>query len=285
VIWAILTLLVLAPYAGAQVYKWVDEKGNLHFADDLSNVPEKYRPGAEVRKPPREAQPQPKEADRAAPLPETPVSRPAEPQGFDVKLFRSHELLLTEVLLNGRVKQRFLVDTGASFSLISTRMAEELGIVIDETTPFIQVSTASGVVLTPLVTLKSVQVGRAQAEDVIACIYNMPSGGGLLGNSFLNRYRVVIDSASEKMTLFPMQGLPSPDRPGGFSRDFWSGQFRFLHGSLESLQRLKARLERSGTGNRVEISRVGNAIRYFENQLSDLDRKASLAGVPRTWRE
>jgi clan AA aspartic protease (TIGR02281 family) len=283
VIWVILGLLVLAPFAGAQVYKWVDEKGNLNFSDDLSNVPEKYRPAAETRKTIKEQSTAPMPAEKAVPSAISLPVQPAESPGFDVKLYRSHELLLTEVLLNGRVRQHFIVDTGASFNLISSRVAQELGIVIDETTPFIQAASVSGVVLTPLVTLKSVQVGNAQAEDVIACVYNMPSGGGLLGNSFLNRYRVVIDSVNEKMTLFPLQGTPSADRPAGFTRDYWVGQFRFLHRSLEDHRRLKTRAERSG--NRVEINRINNGIRFFESQLSDLERKASLAGVPRTWRE
>ncbi len=31
----------------AEVYKWVDEKGAVHFTDDMTQVPEKYRPKAE----------------------------------------------------------------------------------------------------------------------------------------------------------------------------------------------------------------------------------------------
>jgi hypothetical protein len=31
----------------AQVYKWIDDKGTIHFTDDYSNIPEKYLPIAE----------------------------------------------------------------------------------------------------------------------------------------------------------------------------------------------------------------------------------------------
>jgi hypothetical protein len=85
------------------------------------------------------------------------------------------------------------------------------------------------------------------------------------------------------MTLFPMQGTPSPDRPGGFSRDYWIGQFRFYNRNLEELRRLKVSYE--SRGSRAELDRINNAIRYFEGQLSELERKASFAGVPRNWRE
>jgi len=50
------------------------------------------------------------------------------------------------------------------------------------------------------------------------------------------------------------------------------------------LNKVKQRYE-AGVGSSFELVRVNNAIRCFENQLSELERKASLAGVPRNWRE
>jgi hypothetical protein len=140
------------------------------------------------------------------------------------------------------------------------------------------------VILTPLVTLKSVSVGRAELENVDALIYTMPSGqDGLLGNSFLNRFKVVLDSVKGKMTLFQLEGSPSPDRPGGYGRDYWVGRFRFYNRYLSEFKRLKVEYEKRGAQS--ELNRVNNAIRYFETQLSELERKASFAGVPRNWRD
>lgn len=283
---SLLILVLFATPCHGEMYKWVDEKGTLHFADDLSKVPEKYRPNAEMRKSPREiregsapeAQEKPKTAPGITSLPGT-----IETQGYEVNLFRRSELWLTEVVLNGKEKQYFIVDTGASFTLISRQIANELSIPINESTPFIRVSSVSDVILTPLVNLRSVQVGKAEVENVDALVYTMPTYQGLLGNSFLNRFKVVIDSLNGKMTLFSMKGTPSPDRPGGYSRDYWIGQFRFYNRNLEELRRLKANYE--GRGSSTELNRINNALRYFEGQLSELERKASFAGVPRTWRE
>jgi len=263
----------------------VDEKGTLHFADDLSKVPEKYRPEADYRKVPKETKGSPPESWEK---PKTTSSRPAsagkaESEGYEVNLFRQHELWLTEVVLNGSTKYYFIVDTGASFTLISRQIANELGIPINETTPFIRIASVSDVMLTPLVTLRSIRVGNAEVENVDTLVYSMPSYPGLLGNSFLNKFKVVIDSIQGKMTLYSMQGIPSPDRPGGYSRDYWIGQFRFYNRNLEELRRLKANYETRGS--RTELNRINNAIRYFEGQLSELERKASFAGVPRNWRE
>jgi len=44
---AILLTFVFSQLSSAEVYKWVDEKGVVHFTDDMTQVPEKYRPKAE----------------------------------------------------------------------------------------------------------------------------------------------------------------------------------------------------------------------------------------------
>ena len=72
---------------------------------------------------------------------------------------------MTEVLLNGRIKKHLVVDSGASFMLISPEMAKELDILVNENTPFIPMATVSGYILTPLVTLKSVRVGRGGGRE------------------------------------------------------------------------------------------------------------------------
>ncbi len=276
-------LILSAIPCNGQMYKWVDEKGTIHFTDDISNIPERYRPDAETRKPSketRESSPQVvKERSAPSPLPKT-----TELEGKEVSLYRRHELLLTEVVLNYRVKRYFVVDSGASFTLINRETAKELGLTIDENTPFLPVATVSSIILAPLVTLKSLRAGNVEAENVDALVYTMASDkDGLLGNTFLNRFKVVLDSANAKMTLFPMQGTPSPDRPGGYSQDYWVGQFRFYHRVIAELRKLKKRYETRGTTS--EINQINNAIRYFENQLSEFERKASYAGVPRNWRE
>ncbi len=277
----IIALAVFVPPSYGEMYKWTDEKGAVHFTDDLSTIPEKYREGAELRKPPKETfTPKPQENSEPS-LPE----KISEPEGITVDLVQSGELSATEVLLNERVRQYFVVDTGASFTVISREAAKELGITIDENTPFIPIATASSVIFNPLVTLRSIRVGEAGVENVDVLVHNLPGrSAGLLGNSFLNKFMVVLDSVNGKMTLYPLKGTPSPDRPGGYGRDFWTSQFRLYTRVLDELSKMKRRYQGSG-GVNSELVRVNNAIRYFENQLNELDRKASLAGVPRNWRQ
>jgi clan AA aspartic protease (TIGR02281 family) len=277
----LLTILIgLTLPASAEMYKWVDEKGTVHFTDDISSIPEKYREGIEERKTPKGM---PGQEVREKPV-SPPAQKSSEPQGFEVNLVRRHELWLSEVVLNNRLQSYFIVDTGASFTVINSQMAKDLGLSIGETTPFIPIYTASQLIFTPLVTLRSIRVGQAEVENVDVLIHNLPSNAeGLLGNSFLNKFRVVLDSAQGKMTLFSAQGIASPDRPGGYGRDYWVGQFRFYNRNLTELKKLKAKYESQGASS--ELTRVNYAIRYFENQLSELERRASFAGVPRNWRD
>jgi len=277
----IIVLAVLVPSSYGEMYKWVDEKGTVHFTDDLSTIPEKNREGAETRKPPKEA-PTPKPQEKPQPAV---TERISEPEGITVDLVQSGEVLFTEVVLNERIKQHFMVDTGASFTVISREAPKELGITIDESTPLVPIVTASSVIFNPLVTLRSIRVGGAEVENVDCLVHNLPGGSaGLLGNSFLSKFKVVLDSINGKMTLYSMQGTPSPDRPGGYGRGFWVSQFRFYNGVLDQLNRMKRGYEGRG-GASPELVGVKNAIRYFENQLSELERRASFAGVPRNWRQ
>ena len=273
-------LIALALPAGAEMYRWVDEKGTVHFTDDLSTIPEKYRENVEERKTPKGT---PNQEVGEKPF-SAPAPKPSEPEGVSVNLARRHELWLAEVVLNNKLRRYLVVDTGASFTLISRQVANDLGIIIDENSPSIPASTVSGSILTPLVTLSSIRVGKAEIEDVDVAVYTMPSGNdGLLGNSFLNKFRVVIDSMNGKMTLHSLQGSPSPDRPGGYGKDYWVGQFRFYNRNLAELKRHKTRYEASGKGS--ELKRVNGALQHFENRLGELERRASLAGVPRNWRD
>ena len=42
-----------------EIYQWMDEKGTVHFTDDLSLVPERYRNQVQKKKPPKEPSPYP----------------------------------------------------------------------------------------------------------------------------------------------------------------------------------------------------------------------------------
>jgi hypothetical protein len=54
---ALIFLSAVCPSSAKEVYKWVDEKGTVHFSEDESSVPEQYRGRAEKKSMPEEAKP------------------------------------------------------------------------------------------------------------------------------------------------------------------------------------------------------------------------------------
>ena len=76
-----MTLLMLSfPVLGQEVYKWVDERGTLHFTDDLTLVPEKYRDQVEKKKPPKETSP-----SEASQEDESKTQPPSSPEKKDLQ--------------------------------------------------------------------------------------------------------------------------------------------------------------------------------------------------------
>jgi hypothetical protein len=59
---------------GQEVYRWVDEKGTVHFTDDLGMVPEKYRGQFRRERPPEEPPP-------AQPTPPQSIQTPKSVEG------------------------------------------------------------------------------------------------------------------------------------------------------------------------------------------------------------
>jgi len=76
-----------------------------------------------------------------------------------------------------------------------------------------------------------------------------------------------------------MQGT-HPGSARWVRKGFLGEPFRFLLSNTGRVEKNKTEIR----GERIEfeLTRVNNAIRYFENQLSEFERKASFAGVPGT---
>lgn len=113
--------------------------------------------------------------------------------------------LVVEASLNGRRTGRLLLDTGASVTVISQRLAQDAGADVNPQAPRITLHTANGPVQAPLTTLASVRVGGLEVNDVLVAIHDLPGVNseidGLLGMSFLRHFRVTIDPDRRELTL------------------------------------------------------------------------------------
>ena len=118
------TLLIpfhFPPQAEASIFFYKDEKGAIHFTDDLSKIPEEFRENGKGFRKHKEERRSTTRASIAAPISTPPAS--IEIPGV---ILNSGEVqvplvpvsggnFFVDVLLNGRVKGRLMLDIGASF--------------------------------------------------------------------------------------------------------------------------------------------------------------------------
>lgn len=81
----------------------------------------------------------------------------------------------------------FMVDTGATFVVVSRETAADLGVRPANHEFTVKVQTANGIIQSAPVSLRQFQVGNFTLRDVEALVTDTPLGGPLLGLSFLSR--------------------------------------------------------------------------------------------------
>lgn len=113
--------------------------------------------------------------------------------------------LVVRAVLNGKRPANLIVDTGATVSVISWRLAWDLGLVPSPHAPRMRLETAGGPVEAPVVKLEAVSLGRAHAREVLAAVHDLPTRDGqidgVLGLTFLRGFIVTIDSAEGRLIL------------------------------------------------------------------------------------
>jgi clan AA aspartic protease (TIGR02281 family) len=123
------------------------------------------------------------------------LERQSEENKIVVRFAAGAEAIPVDVLLNNRVIQRFIVDTGANVVTIPSEIVEPLGIRIDDNTPVHRVSTVSGYMLAYEVSINQMEIKGQRVHNIQALVIDMPGqpGVGLLGQSFLKHFEVEID--------------------------------------------------------------------------------------------
>lgn len=136
-----------------------------------------------------------------------PLVSPYEGAEVVVPIERLGAAILVRALVNEQFPTAFIVDTGATLTAISREAAEAIGIRADSDTPTISLRTAGGIVQGVLVQVDSIRVGGAEATGVRAVVLDIPhfprNVAGLLGLSFLGRFKVSIDIENGQMVLGP----------------------------------------------------------------------------------
>ncbi len=111
--------------------------------------------------------------------------------------------VIVPVVLNRAVQTNMILDTGASFTVVSQDLAGRLGL---KPTRRISLVTANGTIGAPMAPLGSLKVGDAEVANLTVVIQDfspIPTLGGLLGLDFISRYHISIDSRRQLLVLAP----------------------------------------------------------------------------------
>lgn len=105
--------------------------------------------------------------------------------------------LVVPTMINDNIMGTFLLDTGASYTVITPQMARKLAVEITPDTPKTSIMTANGTVDAPLVTLKNVSIGQIRIPEVRAIVQELGNGddpllSGLLGMNVFKDMEITI---------------------------------------------------------------------------------------------
>ncbi|WP_454886061.1 retroviral-like aspartic protease family protein [Sphingomonas oryzagri] len=162
--------------------------------------------------PPPAAPAAPSPLDPAAlpsPLPVDASTVPGTPASTAVKLREVDTRMTVPVLVNGKGPYRFIVDSGATRTVISATLAAELGLPSAGNVPLHSVGGESNV---PAVHIDSLYVGALPAKELVAPVLDEANLGGLgiLGIDTLKGKKVVIDLVHHAMSVEPADKYVQP---------------------------------------------------------------------------
>jgi clan AA aspartic protease (TIGR02281 family) len=132
---------------------------------------------------------------------DTLATRPAGAK-HAIRLRGGDKHLIVHGTFNSTLSGPMLVDTGASYCVLSRAVARRLRLSPSASTA-VPVSTANGQVLADLVELDSIQIEGARLPRVEAVVMDAvdPPLIGIIGLSFLNHFRYSVDHAEGTIQL------------------------------------------------------------------------------------
>jgi clan AA aspartic protease (TIGR02281 family) len=206
---AFLFLGMLTCYAQegfSALYRWTDVDSQIHYS---ATPPSSYEGTLEIKRA-NGWQPYQSPPEKAT-VRRTYIQDPAKVNVIQYEA--AGNIMVVKAVLNKKLIGQFIVDTGASYTVIHPDVAKKLELSPDEDIPPVAVSTANGKVLANLVNMDSITLGTFEVPNVMTAIMedldDESEEGilGLIGQDCLNRFRVTINSTENQLILEPIRPL------------------------------------------------------------------------------
>jgi len=184
---------LVATAAWAEMYRWTDDQGSVHYTQGLDSVPDRFRPKAQMM-----AYPERPAAPVASSLPGDAAT------GSTRIPFTPGRPIMVSAKVNGGSAANLMLDTGASVTVINPRVLAGMGIGSTQAVRgSVKGATGSADVL--FVPIQSIEVGSSRSGPlrIAAHDVDLSQGDGLLGRDFLDQFKVTIDSTAGIVTIAP----------------------------------------------------------------------------------
>jgi predicted aspartyl protease len=182
--------------ASAQIYRWTDADGTIHYSQGIESVPARFRDQAAIIG-----------YDRPAPLPLPPSSpspAPSGPGGGARVRFTPGQPIMVQARINGAISAELMLDTGAARTVIHPKVLESVGVSYrDAQRGSLRGVTGDAEVVA--VKIESIDVSGATYGPLVVVSHDtgFGRGDGLLGRDFLDHFSVNIDNGGGVVTLVP----------------------------------------------------------------------------------
>lgn len=285
--------------ASADIYRWRDEQGQLHFSDSPHNVPEQLRGKVKSDK---------LDADRmkiifsaqqaensTAPDPETQTAKQVAGDSLSIPFTAKEGLadrVIIDITFNGSVTAPIMVDTGSPGLVLSTDLASRLGLIDpDGHNLLVLISGIGGTKVASKAIVDHLKIGGITEKFIPAHIIPEQSSAyqGLIGMDILSQYSLTIDSANRRLIANKLP--PEENRPGGRNRSWWQKNFKELSYYLAFWNEQAELIDSHDSPYSRLTSRYERVKSFILNQQSQaqklydqLERYARDNSVPRHWR-
>jgi hypothetical protein len=189
-------LLLGASGAGAQIYRWQDDRGTVHYTNTPDRLPGSSYP-FEVG--PRPVAPEP----HGAPAPAAAAG--LLPGAHAARIpYSPGEAILVTARIAGAGPLTLMLDTGADRTIVAPQALGRLGISLLNA-PRAEIRGVTGLGHGGVIQVASLEVGGAKVGPlrIIAHDAALAQADGLLGRDFLEHFTVTIDARERVVTLAP----------------------------------------------------------------------------------
>lgn len=166
-------LILLIGTAEAEIYKWVDASGNVHFTDKPVHGSRQHNSGS------------------------VSVISNSEfnlaKSKMQMRFIERNGSMLVQSRVNG-IAMQFIVDTGATYVAIPPGIAKRARINTAGAQK-ITLQTANGRIEAPLIRVSTIEAGGIKQRNVLSTVQELSPDGntGLLGMSFFANFHMTID--------------------------------------------------------------------------------------------